>query len=150
MSISLLQDKSPSELTNMELAEEWENIHHIEEQIKEVKAIIRDESLHRMEKQNVDFLSAGEWIIKKQTRVTTTNANIPSARALKATKIRLELDPMVFDRMKEQPFTLLLKNTNMSEVIDNRMIKKILDRGDNVEGVKQTVFIKVERIEANE
>lgn len=149
MSILLNQEKLPAELTNMELAEEWENIGHIEEEVKEVKAIIRDEGLHRMAEQGTDGLSAGAWLIKRQRRLVVSDVNITKARALGATKMQIEVDLATMEELKKQSGALL-KEATISEVVDQKVVKSILKAGGEVEGVRETEFIKVERVEKEE
>jgi len=121
MSILMTSETPASELTDEQLGEEWENLGHLEEQIKEYKAYIRDEALHRMDTKGVNSIYAGNKMIKDQSRGIYSGVSLNTARELGATKTE--------------------------ETVDTKMLGKLVKQGVEVEGYRVTRFIKVENIE---
>jgi hypothetical protein len=121
MSILMTSEILATELTDEQLGEEWENLSHLEEQVKEYKAYIRDEALFRMDERGVNSFFAGNKMIKDQSRNIYSDVELETARKFGAVK--------------------------MEEKVDTTMLGSLIKKGAEVPGVRVTRFIKVENIE---
>lgn len=124
MSLLMTSEIPATDLTDVQLGEEWENLCHLEEQIKEYKAYIRDEALFRMDSKGTNSIYAGNKMIKDQVRNVFSDVTLETARDLGATKTE--------------------------EVIDTKMLGKLEKQGIEIPGLKKTRFIKVDTIESDE
>lgn len=92
MSILLSGEKNPRDFTDEELAEEWANVQELEEQLKLPLSAIRDEVLHRMDDEGLDYIITSKYVIKRQRRGNFNKVHLDWARENGAVKVTEQLD----------------------------------------------------------